>query len=368
MRAGDLRADERVAIALRALYQTYGYSPYKVGQFEEYDLYMRNKNFLTSEQILTFSDTDGKLMALKPDVTLSIVKNTREADGPLKVSYAEQVYRVPRGGAGFREIMQAGVEYIGPVDAYAMGEMLMLAARSLAIISDRYALDVSDMGVVAGVLSSETLSGAGRDELLALISEKNLHGLRVRCKEMNVSDRTLALLETLVLCVGPLADALPRIEAQFAALGAPDACREGLSNLRSVERLARAYDLRGVNLDFSVVNDMGYYNGLIMNGFIDGIPSGVLSGGRYDPLLRRMGRRGEAIGFAVYLDQIERFMRRGAGFDVDVLITCDEYTDPLDIVRTAEGLVKAGQSVRVQRGGPGSLVYRRRIHLEGEKR
>ncbi len=362
MRAGELRADEHAAIALRALYQTYGYCPYKVGQFEEYDLYMRNKNFLTSEQILTFSDTDGKLMALKPDVTLSIVKNAREEDGPIKVSYAEHVYRVPHGGAGFREIMQAGVEYIGPVDAYAMGEMLMLASRSLALISENYVLDVSDMGVVAGVLAGEALSDAQRDQILALISEKNLHGLRALCQHLGVSEKTRALLEALVCAVGPICDVLPQVEA----LELPIACSEALQNLRSVAHLTRAYDLKRVNLDFSVVNDMGYYNGLIMNGFIDGIPSSVLSGGRYDPLLRRMNRHGEAIGFAVYLDQIERFVRQGAGFDVDVLITCDERTDPLDIVRTAEGLVKAGQSVRVQRGEPGTLIYRRRIHLEGE--
>ena len=47
--------------------------------------------------------------------------------------------------------MQVGVEHIGTVDVYAMSEMLMLAARSLETISDRYALDVSDMGIVSGI-------------------------------------------------------------------------------------------------------------------------------------------------------------------------------------------------------------------------
>ena len=63
----NLRADERISIELRGLYQQYGYLPYKVNQFEEYDLYMQNKRFLASEHVLSFSDMDGKLMALKPD-------------------------------------------------------------------------------------------------------------------------------------------------------------------------------------------------------------------------------------------------------------------------------------------------------------
>jgi ATP phosphoribosyltransferase regulatory subunit len=70
-----LERDESAVFALRSLYSSYGYSQYKMGKFEEYDLYAHNKSFLVSERILSFTDTDGRLMALKPDVTLSIVKN-----------------------------------------------------------------------------------------------------------------------------------------------------------------------------------------------------------------------------------------------------------------------------------------------------
>ena len=69
------RSEEQAIFALRGLYQRYGYTPYKMSQFEEYDLYVRNKDFLISDRIITFSGEGGKLMALKPDVTLSIVKN-----------------------------------------------------------------------------------------------------------------------------------------------------------------------------------------------------------------------------------------------------------------------------------------------------
>ena len=71
------RADERGGLKLRELYRRHGYLPYRMSKFEPYDLYVRNKSFLVSENILTFTDTDGRLMALKPDVTLSIVKNAQ---------------------------------------------------------------------------------------------------------------------------------------------------------------------------------------------------------------------------------------------------------------------------------------------------
>lgn len=41
-----------------------------MSKFEEYDFYAENRSFLHSEAILTFTGLDGKLLALKPDVTL----------------------------------------------------------------------------------------------------------------------------------------------------------------------------------------------------------------------------------------------------------------------------------------------------------
>ena len=69
---------ERIGFLLRSLYAGYGYNRYRMGKFEEYDLYSRNKDFLFSEGVITFTDTNGRLMALKPDVTLSIVKNRKD--------------------------------------------------------------------------------------------------------------------------------------------------------------------------------------------------------------------------------------------------------------------------------------------------
>ena len=72
---------ERISFRLRSLYANYGYSRYKMSKFEEYDLYSRNKDFLLSKSVITFTDTNGRLMAMKPDVTLSIVKNGKDTPG-----------------------------------------------------------------------------------------------------------------------------------------------------------------------------------------------------------------------------------------------------------------------------------------------
>lgn len=355
----NLRADERISIELRELYRRMGYLPYKVNQFEEYDLYMQNKRFLASEHVLSFSDMDGKLMALKPDVTLSIIKNTQDDGEMRKLCYAERVYRVPRGAQGFKEIMQVGLEVIGALDAYAMGEVLMLAARSLAVISDSWALDIADLGIVSGILSEAELTDGQQSQLLSLISDKNLHGLSSLCREWDVDREIAGLLGRLITVYGPLEQTLPA----FEEMKLPQACMGAMENLRALRNMLKAYGISGVNLDFSVVNDMNYYNGLIFSGFIDGIPQSVLSGGRYDLLMKKMGRRAQAMGFAVYLDQMDRMADEKAEFDVDVLIAYRDEAQWTDAIAKAQELVAGGETVRVQRSGETAIRSRRTIRL-----
>ena len=139
-----LKNEERAMLSLRALYQQHGYLPFKMSKFEEYDLYVRNKEFLVSDSVITFNDTNGKLLALKPDVTLSIIKNTTDEAGcKEKVYYNENVYRVSGSTHQYKEIMQTGLECIGDIDILDLYESVYLAAKSLSTISDHFVLDIS---------------------------------------------------------------------------------------------------------------------------------------------------------------------------------------------------------------------------------
>ena len=51
-----------------------------MSKFEPYDLYADYRDFLTNNQLITFTDFDGTLLALKPDITLSIIKNNTASE------------------------------------------------------------------------------------------------------------------------------------------------------------------------------------------------------------------------------------------------------------------------------------------------
>jgi ATP phosphoribosyltransferase regulatory subunit len=336
---------QRTEHRLRRLYAEYGYQPFTVRHFEPYDLYARYKNFLTCKQILTFSDRDGTLMALKPDITLSVVRSVPE-DGRLrKLFYTENVYRVLEEEEGFREIRQAGVECIGPVGLYEEAEAVLLAAESLAAVQPEYILDVTDTRILHGIVSEAAGDPALRSRILDAVEYRNLPELeRMAAADRNLSD-TVVMLRKLLSAYGPLEQSIREAEK----MELPEKSRAGLAALRALSQCLSAAGVTKVNLDFSLREDPQYYNGLALRGFLKGIPSPVLSGGRYDRLLRSLGKEGGAVGFAVYLNTLEDFGPAEQPQQPDILLEAPADAEAPQTLAEARRLVAGGKTVCVRR-------------------
>ena len=294
-----LSFQEKVIFGLRGLYRSCGYTQYKMSKFEEYDLYARNKDFLISDSVITFTDTNGKLMALKPDVTLSIIKNIKDpGDGVQKLFYNENVYRISKGNASYKEIMQLGLECIGNIGAEDIGQVITLAARSLRQISGDSVLNITNLDLLAQVVGGLEVSRAEVAELLKCVEEKNTAGL----KKLDITEQARTVLTMLIGATGKAEDVLPDLIGKL----------QGLCDVSSLESLAKLIasvedaEIRNMlRVDFSVVSDINYYNGIVFKGFVEGVPTAVLSGGQYDKLMKKMKHTSRAVGFAVYLDMLD---------------------------------------------------------------
>ena len=118
-----------------------------------------------------------------------------------------------------------------------------------------------------------------------------------------------------------------------------------------------------IKIDFSVINNMSYYDGVVFKGFLNGICESVLSGGKYDPLMRRMGRRSSAIGFALYVDLLENFGLERNEYDVDVLLLYSDKTPAQEVLLKRTELVDCGKIVSAHKAVPAKLRYREIIDL-----
>ncbi len=294
-----MSAEEEVSFSLRARYLARGFQPYRMSKFEEYDLYARNRDFLVSRQVITFTDTDGKLMALKPDVTLSIAKNY-DGESLQKLYYNETVYRPSQSG-GFCEILQSGVECMGPLGETQVEDVCALAAECLSDISENFVLSVSDLGILEELFSRFETSEEMQAALCACISTKNAVEASRICKEQGLSETFCTLLIQLISTSAPLDRARDMLLPLFEKAGIARAA-DALSALCASEELA-AFGER-IIFDFSVLPNRRFYNGVVFSGYVSGASQEVLSGGRYDKLMCRLNKDAGAIGFAVYLDRL----------------------------------------------------------------
>lgn len=357
-----LKKDEEIAYKLRSLYRRFGYSQYTMSKFEEYSLYAKNKDFLVSDAIISFTDTHGRLMALKPDVTLSIINNSQDAAGHVqKMYYDENVYRLPKGAHSFKEIKQTGLECIGDITCLEVCEVIMLALRSLESISDEYIFEISHVGLLEALLDEAALPHKAEKRVLSCIISKNTGELEQIFEELNLCEEKKAKLEVFFRNFQSFAEAL---EA-FGKVCTGEESAKALAEFKTVLNFISSTSFaKHTKVNFSLTNNMNYYSGIAFRGYINGVPTGILSGGQYDNLMKKMGRKARAVGFAVYLDALKRLGEDDREYDVDIILLAGD--DIAAAIRAAETLSFDNTSVRICSEIPQDITYRQVLSIAGK--
>ncbi len=296
-----LTPTERAALTQRAIYREAGFTPFRLQAFEPYDLYAGCRDYLEPDGILTFTDTDGRLKALKPDVTLSIIRHALYAGADVtKLYYDENVYRAAPG-EGFRELRQTGIECIGSLTEEETNAVPVLAAKSLAAVDPRGVLALGAPDLLAELIRRLKLTPSAEKQAAGLAASKNLHELASLCQAQNAEPAAMAALFDALSRTGKPAEVLP-------VLGG--VCKDDTLSaaaqplLQAVEALREAGYEDATAIDLSLTGGMRYYNGIVFQGFLPGAPQALLSGGRYDRLTAVLGTSAMAAGFAVYLDRL----------------------------------------------------------------
>lgn len=360
--ADMLKKDERVSLILRELYEKNGYRKYKMSQLEEYSLYSENKSFLTSERVITFNDVDGRLLALKPDVTLSIAKRTNATNETSeKLYYIENVFRFSKQNMGYKEINQMGLELIGGFDTFATAEVIYLALQSLNAIDENFILDISHLGYLNALFAELNLTPQATREITACIRMKNNHDLYSAGKKYGADENKLKIIADIIAVNGAVDESLA--EAEKIAIN--EAMLDAVTELRECCRAIPEGKLRrNIRIDFSVINDLDYYSGIVFQGFAGKIPHSVLAGGRYDPLMKKFDTDVGAMGFALYLDELGRYYP-SPSFAADIAVVYDESENGEVLFKAVQALISSGSKVWTGRKIPGDLKYNKLLRFKG---
>lgn len=299
-----LPREEQIALELRTLFDGQGYQLFRLSSFEEYDFYNQNRTFLAGDDVITFTGSDGRLMALKPDVTLSIVKNT-PAGKNRKVYYNEDVYRHDRKNDEYQRLNQIGLEVIGKITLETEVEVLTLALESLATVGPA-ALDLSHSEIITAILE-QFPEGATRQLAVKALQTKSPDDLQDAAKQAELSADLTQCLLALTSLTG---DFLAVYQEAWKLTATLPKARGGLRALLEVyEALVKADNIPenvNIHLDLSIVNDTTYYSGMLFQGFVSEVPHGILFGGRYDGLLTAQGKEQGAVGFGLHLNDLNQ--------------------------------------------------------------
>lgn len=334
-----------VLLNIRKMYDSYGYKKISLPSFEEYDLYNENKDFI-DRNVLTVMSPNGKLLALRPDITLSVAKKVSK-DQSLKYSkiyYQENTYNLTKY-VGYEEDEQLGIELIGKESTFLDFEIINLAVKSLDIINKKSMIILSHAGFISSIFENFDLEYETKEQILDCINRKNSHDIQ---KILKRNEHISENVKKLIYKIPELSGNLENIEKELLKYEINVDTKKILSELKQLNSLLlKFYKKSKIIFDFSVVKNLNYYNGIILQGYIEGFPNVILTGGRYDKLFEKFGVDTGAVGFAILTDGLKGYYKDTDKKDFEVLIAYDN-SDFEKLVEIVNDFQKKGLRVRTE--------------------
>ena len=348
----NIMNENNLVSELTKIYEQYGYKKIKLNKFEDYNLYNNYKDFLQTEHILTFMNLNGNLQSLRPDVTLSIVKNVLKDNDKYtkKLFYIEDIYKIDDVSNEYEEIQQVGVEIIGTLTKYSNLEIISMVIDSLKTINNNeYILEISSIDFMFALIDELDLDEDKKLEILNLIYSKNKHDLEKTLTVNNIDDKYKNAVVSLIDFSGEYKEAVKNIESLIIN----EKMQKAYDELKSLCAVFENYNnFENILLDFSIESKLGYYNGIIFKGYIKGNNDIILSGGRYDKLLEKFNthisndkNKKNAIGFAVYMDKLYKPNSIKNEYDFDILILYKSGSEKV-LLNKVQNYIQAGKKVR----------------------
>ena len=341
----NMSKKDLVLLNIRKMYDSYGYKKISLPSFEEYDLYNENKDFI-DRNVLTVMSPNGKLLALRPDITLSVAKKVSK-DQSLKYSkiyYQENTYNLTKY-VGYEEDEQLGIELIGKESTFLDFEIINFAVKSLDIINKKSMIVLSHAGFISSVFENFDLEYEIKEEILDCINRKNSHDIQ---KILKRNEHISENVKKLIYKIPELSGNLENIEKELLKYEINDNTKKILSELKQLNSLLmKFYKKSKIIFDFSVVKNLNYYNGIILQGYIEDFPNVILTGGRYDKLFEKFGVDTGAVGFAILTDGLKGYYKDTDKKDFEVLIAYDN-SDFEKLVEIVNDFEKKGLRVRTE--------------------
>ncbi len=312
----EARLRRGVEDTIMAIFDGWSYEEITTPCVDYLALFERGMGDEQAHRAFRFTDCDGRMLALRPDVTSSVARAASTLFAgrprPLRFCYASQVFRQrPQSHAEWRrEHRQLGCELFGAGGSGAEVEMLSVAAEILTALnlSSDYRITVNSVEIFNGIAEGLALDGLEREAMRQLVDQRDTAELQKFLARFGASETERASFSHLIRLSGKgeiLAEARRIITNRRSV--------DALDGLESLWRIIGALDLADCcEIDLGDVSGLDYYTGLTFKIYVTGAGTRVGSGGRYDNLTANFGRAEPAVGFVLNLDALTDMLLRRA--------------------------------------------------------
>jgi ATP phosphoribosyltransferase regulatory subunit len=294
------------------IFDGWSYEEITTPTVDYYSLFEHGMGRAEAHRAFRFTDTDGRLLALRPDVTSAAARAAAtlfaERKRPLRLCYAAPVFRQqPQSHAEWRrESTQIGCELIGANTLVADLEVLAIASEFLRRLNleSNYAITLSDVGVFNGVAERLKLDSTSREEMRQLIDVRNAADLERFLAPYTSAEEAQAFAQLMQLSGKRESLDLAR------SVISNEQSRAALDRLERLWNVIESLDLTNCfEIDLGDVARLDYYTGLTFKIYVKGAGYRVGSGGRYDGLTASFGKAEPAVGFVIDLDALTDVFR-----------------------------------------------------------
>ena len=284
-----------------------GYKQISTPTFEYYDLFSGINMSIDKDEMYKIIDSNGKIMVLRPDATIPIARMVatthKNLTEDIKLMYLTNVFRSSDYRAlGKREFMQAGVEYFGNSSLEADAEVISASIKALiAAEFNEIKIELGEAKFVDGLLEEfqEQIDQNTYNKLRKLLESKNYPELSLILNKIDIEEKYKNIMLELPFLFGDFSTIIKRAKE----LSVNEKMLSAVSDLNEIFSMIKKQNLdKYIFLDMGLVNHLNYYSGMIFNIYLQNTGKIAGSGGRYDGLMERFGRKIPAIGFGLNMD------------------------------------------------------------------
>ena len=300
----DFQMRDELIATLKNRFTTYGYRQVRTQTFEYYDMYTDIIGTVNKDEMIKVIDTTGKVLVLRPDVTIPITRitaaNQNSNDFNQRLFYVLDVFRQAGGLPNQKESTQAGVEFFGENTPEVDSEVIMLAIHTLKDLGFKnFKIEIGHAGFFKELVQQAALSEQELDQLQTLIQSKNLGEIELLLKDLPIENELKTAIQSIPMLYGEPASVIQQAEKSILS----NQMQLVLQNLIDVYKVLEDYGVTdNIAFNLGLINNMNYYSGIIFQGFADNIGQPVVMGGRYDNLGKQFDHEMPAIGFAFEVD------------------------------------------------------------------